>query len=54
MEQKLEIFEKLGRVSKDDDGKILKDENDEVIKVGLSNYLQLLKFGGGWWNIFFL
>jgi hypothetical protein len=45
------LFEKLGRVSEKDDGKILKDENEEVIKVGSKNYLKLLKLGGGWWYI---
>ena len=37
-DQKLKYFETLGRVSKEDDGKIIKDENDEVITVEKKSY----------------
>ena len=39
--EKLEIFETLGRVSKESDGKIIKDENEEVVRVELKSYLKL-------------
>jgi hypothetical protein len=32
-EEKLKVFETLGRVSKQADGKIIKDENEEIIEV---------------------
>ena len=35
----MERFEKLGRITKDDDGKILKDENEEKIVVKKETYL---------------
>ena len=53
-DQKLELFEKLGRVSAEDDGRIIKDENEEIIKVVFKSYLKLLKAGGGWGNLFIL
>jgi len=40
-------FEKLGR-GEGDDGRIIKDENEEVIRVTGSTYLQLLQYCGGW------
>jgi hypothetical protein len=46
-------FDKLGSTDKND-GKIIKDEGEEVIVVQSSSYLLLLKFCGGWWNIFAL
>ena len=42
------MFETIGRVSKDNDGKIIKNENEEKIKVNIYEYLKLLKFCGGW------
>ena len=33
------------------DGKIIKDENEEVIRVTGKSYRQLLEYGGGWWNL---
>ena len=47
-DEKLEMFEKIGRVSKDNDGKIITNENEEEIVVTWKEYLKLLKFGGGW------
>ena len=47
-EEKLQMFETIGRVSKDNDGKIIKNENEEKIKVNVYEYLKLLKFCGGW------
>ena len=48
-EQKLELFDNLGKVSAEDDGRIIKDENDEVIRVLMSSYVNLIKAGGGFW-----
>jgi len=45
--EKLEKFETFGRISKEDDGKIIKDENDEVISVELSTYKKLIECQGG-------
>jgi len=42
------MFEKIGRVSKDNDGKIIKNENEEKINVNFGEYLKLLNFCGGW------
>lgn len=44
-------FEELGRVSKDNDGKIIKNENDEIIKVKMASYFNLISLCGGWFNI---
>ena len=44
-------FEELGRVSKDNDGKIIKDENEEKIKVRMESYFNLIKICGGWINL---
>jgi hypothetical protein len=52
--KKLQIFEGLGRVSDKDDGKIIKDENEEIIRVKMSDYMTLLKTSGGWTQLFFL
>lgn len=41
-------FELLGSVSKDNDGKIIKNENEEVIRVKLSTYADLIRLCGGW------
>lgn len=37
-DQKLERFETLGRVSEEDDGKIIQDENKEKIEVKQDTY----------------
>jgi hypothetical protein len=37
-DQKLEKFETLGRVSEEDDGKIIQDENKEKIEVKQDTY----------------
>jgi len=42
------MFDRLGKVSKDSDGKIVKDENEEEIEVTMAQYVRLLKFCGGW------
>lgn len=42
------MFDRLGKVSKDNDGKIVKDENEEEIEVTMASYIRLLKFCGGW------
>ena len=47
-EDKLEKFKTIGRVSKEDDGKIIKDENDEIVTVSLKSYVELVKYCGGW------
>ena len=41
--EKLEYFKKIGRVTKDNDGKIVKNEDDEVVYVGLGTYWRYLK-----------
>jgi ABC-type proline/glycine betaine transport system ATPase subunit len=53
-QEKLRIFETLGRVTKEADGKIIKDENEEVIDVTMADYMVLLKTSGGWPQIIFL
>jgi len=53
-EQKLQLFEKLGTITDSNDGKIIKDENEEVIKVELSSYKMLLAYCGGWTNLLML
>jgi hypothetical protein len=37
--EKIEKFEKLGRITKEDDGKIITEENDEKIIVTWSSYM---------------
>ena len=46
-EEKLERFENFGRISKEDDGKIIKDENEEIIQVKPRTYKELIKYIGG-------
>ena len=46
-QDKLATFETLGRISADNDGRIIKDENEEVIKVDASSFWKLLRYGGG-------
>jgi hypothetical protein len=41
------LFETFGKTTKEDDGKIIKDENEEIITVKFSTYLRLLKSYGG-------
>ena len=53
-EKKLAIFETLGRVSEEDDGKIIKDENEEIINVKMADYMVLLRTSGGWSQLVFL
>ena len=53
-EDKRAKFETIGRVSKEDDGKIIKDENEEVVTVNLQSYIDLVKYGGGWFPIIWL
>ena len=38
----------MGRITEEDDGKIIKDENEEVIKVVRSSYKMLMANSGGW------
>lgn len=47
-EDKLVKFEALGKVTKEDDGRIIKDENEEEVKVDFSTYIQLIECCGGW------
>jgi len=47
VEEKLKRFENFGKVSKEDDGKIIKDENEEVIQVKYSTYQKLINYAGG-------
>ena len=47
-DQKMEMFDKLGKVTKGHDGKIVKNENEEEIEVTMDQYIRLLKFCGGW------
>jgi ABC-type multidrug transport system fused ATPase/permease subunit len=53
-EEMQHLFDKLGRVNADNDGKIIKDENEEVIRVHMRSYIDLLNFGGGYCNLVFL
>ena len=53
-EDKLEKFKTIGQVSKLDDGKIIKDENDEIVKVSLKSYINLVKYSGGWLPVILL
>lgn len=52
--EKLEKFEKLGRVTKEDDGKIICEENKERIAVTWESYAMILKYAGGWSRLLFL
>ena len=53
-QEKLDKFETIGRISKEQDGKIIKDENEEVVKVTLQSYRKLVAYGGGWVGIVWL
>ena len=46
-EQKLEKFETFGKVSDEEDGKIIKDENEEKIEVKPDTYKKFMKYSGG-------
>jgi len=46
--EKIELFKTMGRVSKDYDGKIIKDENEERIHVTMASYARFLRFAGGY------
>jgi ABC-type multidrug transport system fused ATPase/permease subunit len=46
-EEKLEKFKTLGRVSKKNDGKCIRDDDNEDIKVGLDTYKKLIELFGG-------
>ena len=37
----------MGRISSDNDGKIIKNENDEIISVNLLSYAKLVQFSNG-------
>jgi len=52
LSEKLEYFEKIGRVSKDNNGKIVQDEDDEVVHVGLGTYWRFLKESKSTWVFF--
>lgn len=54
LEEKLKAFEKMGRVTSENDGKIIKDENEEVINVEMSSYFKLLKYSKGYGMLFLL
>ena len=41
-------------MSEEDDGKIIKDENEEIINVKMADYMVLLKTSGGWSYFIFL
>ena len=45
--EKLAKFETLGKVSGDNDGRLIKDENEEVVRVKISTFWKLLNYGGG-------
>lgn len=47
-EEKSAIFDKLSQLSEGQDGRIIKDENEEVIVVGSAEYSKVLKLFGGW------
>ena len=47
-EGKIEIFDKLGGISEGNDGRLIKDENEEVIIVSWSTYLKFFRKGGNW------
>jgi len=50
-EEILEKFKTIGRVSKDSDGKIISNENDEKVEVTFKSYSQLISYAGGWTGI---
>jgi len=44
----------MGRVTKKNDGKLTKNENDEVVKVTFNSFRTVIKYAGGWTGIFCL
>ena len=46
--EKFQKFKTLGRISKEFDGKIIKDENEELIIVKMATYFKFIKAGGGY------
>jgi ATP-binding cassette subfamily C (CFTR/MRP) protein 1 len=53
-EKELEEFESLGKVTDDNDGRIIKDENKEIVNVEWSSYHWLIKLSGGYVNVIML
>lgn len=53
-EQLLEKFETIGKVSKENDGKIIADENDEKIKITFESFNKIIKYCGGWVGIIWI
>ena len=53
-EEKLAKFETMGRQTEKDDGRIIKDENEEIINVDMGTYKNLMKRAGGWCLFFTL
>lgn len=47
VKEKLELFDTLGKISDKNDGKIIRDDDNEDIKVGLETYKALLELFGG-------
>jgi ATP-binding cassette subfamily C (CFTR/MRP) protein 1 len=41
-------------VTKEDDGRIIKDENEEVVVVGWDTYKELANYSGGWNRLFWM
>jgi len=50
-EDKIEKFMTIGKVSKESDGKIVLNENDEKVLVTFKSYSQLISYCGGWIGI---
>ena len=46
-EEKHEKFKTLGKISNKNDGKCIRDNDDEDIKVGLDTYKKLIELFGG-------
>ena len=46
-DDKIEKFKTFGKILDDHDGKIIKNENDEIIKVNFFSYSKLLQFANG-------
>ena len=52
-EEKIRAFDALGKGGVEE-GRIIKDENEEVIRVTGRTYLQLLEYCGGWFYLVLL
>jgi len=48
--EKIKKFKTFGRISDDDDGKIIKDENEEIIEVDRGTFVKLFHYYGQWWK----